>query len=182
MPPPREHRDHHPCTSGSCARGDRLPRVRSERILGARLGTANSRAVGSSCRAGRRYGGWHGREVEALMAAAPVLVEGDTFPLEKFYGDPLGPLGEELIGRLGEVVLEGAKRRALHKTGRMEEAMYSVLGEDELGLYADIISPVQNPQSGFPYAIMHEARKIRDRRPHRSLVPALRDIRNILTE
>src|SRR5260370_25505408 len=106
------------------------------------------------------------------MAAAPVLVEWDTFTLEKFYRDPLGPLGEELIGRLGEVVLEGAKRRALHKTGRMGGAMYSLLGADELGLYADIISPVQNPQPGFPYAIIHDARKIRAHRPQPRLVPA----------
>jgi hypothetical protein len=67
------------------------------------------------------------------------------------------------------------------RTGAMVRAMKYSLGKDEAGMYADIISPVQNPKTGMPYAIVHEGKKVRDRRPHRSLRPALRDIRKILT-
>ena len=63
----------------------------------------------------------------------------------------------------------------------MIDAMKYEVGRDEAGVYTDVISPVQNPKTGFGYAIMHEGptRIIRDRRPHRSLRPALRDIRKI---
>jgi hypothetical protein len=48
------------------------------------------------------------------------------------------------------------------------------LGTNANGVYVDIISPVA-------YAIYHERRyKPRDRRPHRALMPALKDARKIL--
>src|SRR6266851_2001046 len=108
------------------------------------------------------------------------LLVWDEFALAAFYRDPRGPLGVDLMERLAEVVLAGARRRALQRTGNMMRAMRYELGSDEESLYADIISPVQDPKTGFPYAIVHEGRKVRDRRPHRSLKPALRDIRYIL--
>ena len=109
-----------------------------------------------------------------------MVLEWDQSQLKHFLSDPTGPLGLELMHKLAAVVLEGAKSRALRRTGRMAAAMRYELGEDESGMYADIISPVQNPKTGFPYAIVHEGKKIRDRRPHRSLKPALADIRKIL--
>jgi len=113
--------------------------------------------------------------------SAPVILEWDTFALENFYRNPTGPLGTELMDRLAAVVLAGAKRRALRRTGNMIDAMRYELGEDEFGQYADVLSPVQDPATGFPYAVVHESKRVRDRRPHRSLRPALRDIRSILT-
>lgn len=104
----------------------------------------------------------------------------DDFTLEEFLSSPEGPIGEELFRVLAQAVLAGAKSRAERRTGRMIDAMTYQLGRDEQGLYADVISPVLSPGRGFPYAIVHEGRKVRDRRPHRSLRPALQDIRHIL--
>lgn len=110
-----------------------------------------------------------------------VIIEWDETQVKRFTADPDGPLGVELMHRLAQVVLEGAKRRALVRSGRMRDAMTYIVDRDEHGLFAAVISPVQNPKSGMPYAFAHEGRKTRDRRPHRSLKPALRDIRKILT-
>jgi hypothetical protein len=115
------------------------------------------------------------------MPRDPVVLEWDERQLDHFLKDPTGELGVELMTKLAEVVLEGARQRALTRTGRMRNEMKFTIGRDEQGLHADIISPVQNPKSGFPYALAHEGKKTRDRRPHRSLKPALRDIRKILT-
>jgi|SRR5215471_8650257 len=110
----------------------------------------------------------------------PVLVQWHEAEVRRFLDDPNGPLGVDLMRALGEVVLEGARRRALRRTGAMIKAMRYDVMRDEQGLLVRISSPVQNPKSGFPYAQAHERKKTRDRRPHRSLKPALRDIRKIL--
>jgi len=118
-----------------------------------------------------------------------VILEWSPAEVARFTRDPHGPLGVTLMEACARVVLIGARRRALRQTGRMVSEMYAETGADVLGLYADVISPVRSlkPSSyqqrtgqGFPYAIVHEVRKPRDRRPHRSLRPALRDIRTIL--
>jgi hypothetical protein len=110
-----------------------------------------------------------------------VILEWDESQVHHFLRDPNGPLGVELLHKLGEIVLAGAKRRALRRTGAMANAMRVEYGQDEQGMYADIVSPVHDPKTNKPYAIFHEAKKVRDRRPHRSLRPALNDIRKILT-
>ena len=112
-----------------------------------------------------------------------VVIDWDETQVREFMADPNGELGRTLMEALGGIVLEGAKRRALRRTGRMIDAMKYEVGRDEAGVYTDVISPVQNEKTGFPYAIMHEGptRIIRDRRVHRSLRPALRDIRKIET-
>lgn len=115
------------------------------------------------------------------MAKSPVVIEWNTTQVKRFLDDPNGELGVQLMHRLARVVLDGARQRALSRTGRMRSEMTYIVDRDEQGLFAAIISPVQNPKTGFPYAIAHEAKRIRDRRPHRSLKPALRDIRKILT-
>jgi hypothetical protein len=87
------------------------------------------------------------------------------------------------LHKLAEIVLAGAKRRSLKRTGRMQAAMAIEYGSDETGMYADITSPVKSIRNkvGYPYAFAHEGRHVVDRRPHRSLRPALRDIRKILS-
>lgn len=114
-----------------------------------------------------------------------VVIDWDESQVHQFLAEPNGELGRDLMQALGEIVLEGAKQRAQRwhggGTGRMVEAMRSVVSADEQGVYADIISPAQNPKSGFPYPITIEGRKIRARRTHRTLRPALRDIRKIET-
>src|SRR5216683_2412149 len=94
-----------------------------------------------------------GRPAMPRRGSAPVILEWDTFALENFYRNPTGPLGTELMDRLAAVVLAGAKRRALRRTGNMIDAMRYELGEDEFGQYADVLSPVQDPATGFPYAV-----------------------------
>ncbi len=110
-----------------------------------------------------------------------VIIDWDESQVRQFLASPNGPLGRDLMDALGQIVEAGAKRRALRRTGAMQAAITHVVGADAAGVYTDIISPVQNPKTGFPYAIVHEGRKVRDRRPHRSLRPALRDIRKIET-
>ena len=112
-----------------------------------------------------------------------VVIDWDETQVRHFMADPNGELGRTLMEALGEIVLAGAKRRALRRTGRMVNAMRSEVGGDEAGVYTDVISPAVNPKTGFPYPYVHEGptRVLRDRRPHRSLRPALRDIRKIET-
>lgn len=111
----------------------------------------------------------------------PVIIEWDTTQVDHFLKDPNGELGVTLMRALGEVVTAGAKRRALRRTGRMASEITFTVGRDEAGVYTDVLSPARDPRTGFPYPIVHEGRKVRDRRPHRSLRPALRDIRKIVT-
>ncbi len=112
-----------------------------------------------------------------------VIIEWDETQVRRFLAEPNGELGHHLMDALGEIVEQGAKRRALRRTGRMADAITHVVGADEAGVYADILSPARDPKTGFPYPYVHEGptRVIRDRRPHRSLRPALRDIRKIET-
>ncbi|HEY5987035.1 MAG TPA: hypothetical protein VIV12_11770 [Streptosporangiaceae bacterium] len=112
--------------------------------------------------------------------ARTIEVKWDDRQLREFLNNPDGPVGEQVFAKLGEVVLAGARRRALRRTGRMAAEMYYKVGRDAVGLHTDVVSPVRSAQ-GFPYPWVHEKRgKVRDRRPHRSLMPALRDIRKIL--
>jgi hypothetical protein len=108
-----------------------------------------------------------------------VILEWNESQVREFLREPRGTLAKDLMEALGQVVEQGAKKRALYRTGRMQEAITHRVGADSESLYADIISPVQDRRTGFPYATVHEGRKVRDRRPHRSLRPALRDIRRI---
>ena|ERR1035441_7682130 len=115
-------------------------------------------------------------------ASREVVIEWDAKEAKRFTSEPNGDLALQLFRKLAEVVLMGAKRRALVLTGDMKNDMTYRIDTDDDGLCVDVISPVQNPKTGFPYAIMHERRKPKDRRPHRSLAPALNDIRKILTK
>ena len=115
-------------------------------------------------------------------ASREVIIEWDDREIRRFTREPNGDLALQLFRKLAEVVLLGAKRRALVRTGDMKNDMQYRIDTDEIGLCADVFSPVQNPKTGFPYAIMHERRKPKDRRPHRSLAPSLNDIRKILTK
>ena len=109
-----------------------------------------------------------------------VELEWNEAAVREFTHDPNSDLGERLLRRCGEIVLAGAKRRALKRTGRMADAMYFEVGTGPEGLSVAIISPAEDPRShNFPYAIVHEGAHVRDRRAHRSLRPALLDIRHI---
>lgn len=107
-----------------------------------------------------------------------IRVDWDEAALHDLTHNPDGELGQTAMRTIGEVVTAGAKRRALKRTGRMRDEIHYEVGADEYGLYADIISPATNPDDGFPYPLMHErSGKVRDRRPHRSLRPALKDVK-----
>jgi hypothetical protein len=108
-----------------------------------------------------------------------VVVEWNTTQLAEFERNPHGELGRTLMRAIGEIVTEGAKRRALKRTGRMAAEITFEVGADETGVYTDVLSPALNPVDNFPYPIMHERKKPRDRRPHRSLVPALQDVKKL---
>jgi hypothetical protein len=110
---------------------------------------------------------------------ARYTLQWDEAELAAEFDDREGVL-KGLMTAIGEVVVLGAKRRAERRTGTMQrDIAYAVL-EDEAGIYVDIYSPARAPKTGFPYPIVHEGKKIRDRRPHRSLRPALTDIKKIL--
>ena len=47
-----------------------------------------------------------------------VVIDWDESQVREFMDDPNGELGRTLMEALGEIVLEGAKRRALRRTGR----------------------------------------------------------------
>jgi hypothetical protein len=118
-----------------------------------------------------------------------VVIEWDEAEVDLYLANPNGPLGAGLMHALGEIVAEGAKKRALRRQGaptdprgHMADLMTFQVGEDEISVYTDVYSPATDPRShNFPYPLVHEGKKVRDRRAHRSLRPALRDIRNIET-
>jgi len=101
-----------------------------------------------------------------------IIIDWDDAQLAEWMRDPNGDLGVQLMETLGDYVVSGAKRRALKRTGRMASEIYKQMGTDAAGVYVDIISPVY-------YARFHEGKHVRDRRPHRSLRPALNDVRRI---
>jgi hypothetical protein len=107
------------------------------------------------------------------VASEPVTVAWNPAELERFFREPDGELGRGLFEAIGAGVAERARRKALRRTGRMASAITHQVGADEAGLFVDVISPVTDPRTGFPYARAHEGPHPRDRRPHRSLRPAL---------
>jgi hypothetical protein len=114
--------------------------------------------------------------------AERITVVWDRFELERYFREPNGELGRGLMDAIGAGVAERAKRKALKRTGRMASEITHEVGSDEGGLYADIISPAADPKTGFPYPRAHEGRHPRDRRPHRSLKPALDEAPEIIRE
>jgi hypothetical protein len=105
-------------------------------------------------------------------------IEWSAAEAHAFAGSPDSELGRTLMRAVGEVVLAGAKRRALRRTGKMIAAMRFEVDADEHGVFTAVISPVTNAK-GFNYALVHEDAHPRDRRPHRSLVPAMQDVRKL---
>jgi hypothetical protein len=105
-------------------------------------------------------------------------IEWDDAELAKMFHDPDGPL-HDVMERCGGIVETGAKRRAEKRSGRMRAAIEaSPVAADDQGIYVDVHSPVLS-KTGFPYATVHEGRNVRDRRAHRSLKPALNDLKKL---
>jgi hypothetical protein len=114
-----------------------------------------------------------------IQTAGPgVVIEWDPYALKNFQDNAHGPFSPALRA-LGEIVTRGAKARAEVRTGRMRSEITYVLHSEPGGCSVEIISPAVNPADGFPYPIVHEGRHVRDRRPHRSLRPALMDVYKI---
>jgi len=104
-----------------------------------------------------------------------------TFNPAVLYGMTHSPrgVGAVVCSAAGRTVAAGAKRRALRRTGRMADEITWRLVIGAEGVSVQVISPARDPKTGFPYPIVHEVRHPRDRRPHRSLVPALADIARV---
>jgi hypothetical protein len=109
-----------------------------------------------------------------------VTIEWDEAALRRYFDAPRGTVGRELIEVCGEAVAARARRLALRRTGKMAREITCEVTEGEGGPCAIISSPAVNEKTGFPYPKMHEGPRTRDRRPHRSLVPALNEVNRIL--
>lgn len=89
------------------------------------------------------------------------LVFDETAMAELLRG-PQGPVARDLE-RKGEIVAQGAKRRAPvspdgsngRPSGYLRSQIYWQLGGDEIGLYVDIHSPAKTPD-GAPYGLFME--------------------------
>lgn len=110
--------------------------------------------------------------------AAPRDVEISETAIAEMFADPEGPL-RPIMERCAGIVVAGARRRAEKRTGTMA-AEITARGPalDDRGLYIDVISPAVS-KTGFPYPTVHEGRHVRDRRAHRSLKPALNDLKKL---
>ena len=82
--------------------------------------------------------------------------------LQQLLRGPDGPVGRRMA-RYGEIVTQGAKRRAPvsprgsggRPSGYLRSKIGWQLGRDEIGLYVDIASPARTPQ-GEPYGLFVE--------------------------
>jgi hypothetical protein len=89
------------------------------------------------------------------------LVFDETAMAELLHG-PAGPVAR-MLERKGEVVTQGAKRRAPvspdgshgRPSGYMRSNIHWKLGADSLGIYVDVISPASTPD-GAPYGLFVE--------------------------
>lgn len=89
------------------------------------------------------------------------LVFDETAMAELLHG-PQGPVARDLE-RKGEIVTQGAKRRAPvspagsngRPSGYLRSNIHWKLGTDSLGIYVDIISPAATPD-GAPYGLFVE--------------------------
>ena len=111
--------------------------------------------------------------------AAPRDVEIDEAAIAEMFRNPEGPL-RPVMERCAGIVVIGAKRRVEKRTGTSAAEIHA--GEpavDERGMYIDVISPARAKKTGFPYPTVHEGRHVRDRRAHRSLKPALNDLKKL---
>jgi hypothetical protein len=89
------------------------------------------------------------------------LVFDETAMAELLRG-PQGPVARDLE-RKGEIVTQGAKRRAPvspdgshgRPSGYLRSQIHWRLGADEIGLYVDILSPAETPD-GAPYGLFME--------------------------
>lgn len=89
--------------------------------------------------------------------------------LRDLLEDEDGPVGRYLA-RCGEIVTQGAKRRAPvsrrgslgRSPGYLRSKIHWKFGRDQLGMYVDILSPALTPQ-GAPYGLFMEV----GTRPHK---------------
>jgi hypothetical protein len=107
-----------------------------------------------------------------------VRVDWDIGALDAL-NDPDGEVGRAFRARIVEPVVAQAKLLAKKRTGRMAAEIRSDSGRDAESAYFDVVSPAQNPKSGFPYPIMHERRKTHDKVPQPSLRPAVESVPDI---
>lgn len=86
----------------------------------------------------------------------------DEAALAELLHGPDGPVARDLQ-RKGEIVTQGAKRRAPvspagshgRPSGYLRSAIHWRLGADELGIYVDVLSPATTPD-GAPYGLFVE--------------------------
>jgi hypothetical protein len=104
----------------------------------------------------------------------------DPAALADLIENPDGPLAP-MLHAFGAAVVKEAQARALVRTGRMRNEIRYETVRGPKGCYVQIVSPAVNPSDGFPYPLVHEDAHPRDRRPHRSLVPALQAVRKFTT-
>jgi hypothetical protein len=89
------------------------------------------------------------------------LIFDETALAELLHG-PAGPIAREMERR-GEIVTQGAKRRAPvspagsngRPSGYLRSNIYWNLGVDEVGVYVDVVSPAETPD-GAPYGLFVE--------------------------
>lgn len=98
---------------------------------------------------------WNGGEIMAIGGA---IIWDDSEFNEMFHTES-GP-AFILMRRVGEIVTQGAKRRAPvspdgsngRPSGYMRSQIGWIVGTDSEGLYVDVVSPATTP-SGYPYGL-----------------------------
>lgn len=86
-------------------------------------------------------------------------IEWNSPELNRILRSESGPVGR-YMGRVGEVVTQGAKRRASvsadgsngRPSGWMRSQIGWIVGTDAEGLYVDVQSPATTPE-GYPYGL-----------------------------
>ena len=114
-----------------------------------------------------------------MARAERIVYHWDEAAWTEFRTSGAGPTAP-LWHAIGEIVVKGVRRRALVRTGAMRASAQYELTEEADGIGVTVSMPVKDPKTGTEYAIFHERAKPRDRRPHRSLVPAMGDVPPIM--
>src|ERR1035438_7179 len=104
-------------------------------------------------------------------ASREVVIEWDSREVKRFTADPNGDLALQLFRKLADIVLLGAKRRALVRTGEMRNEMTTRIMIDEQAKASDSNVKHKLRSQGQPGRLWPPIGRPKNRHGHGSGMP-----------